>query len=74
MIFLIFQETVVHLCKYFELSEEKAKDSWKEPFIHRNICVVLGCIAEKLAGPASVALLTHMTLLYILALLVSIYN
>lgn len=61
------KETVVHLCKFFELSGEKADDGWKDPRQHRNICVVLGCIAEKLAGPASIALLTHTTLKYLVA-------
>lgn len=61
------KETVVHLCKFFDLSGESASESWKNPQLHRNICVVLGCIAEKLAGPASIALLTHTTLEYLIA-------
>lgn len=61
----------MHLCKFFELSEESAQESWKDPQLHRNICVVLGCIAEKLAGPASIALLTDTTLEYLVAHLVS---
>ncbi|XP_076030600.1 RING finger and SPRY domain-containing protein 1-like isoform X2 [Oratosquilla oratoria] len=61
------KETVVNLCKFFELSEQKARESWVNPRLHRNICVVLGCIAEKLAGPASIALLTEPTLSYLLA-------
>lgn len=32
----------------------------------RNACVVLGCIAEKLAGPSSVAVLTTETLKYLI--------
>lgn len=32
---------------------------------HRNLAIVLGCIAEKLAGPRSVALLTPSTLNYL---------
>jgi len=34
---------------------------------HRNMAIVLGCIAEKLAGPRSVALLTEQALTYLLA-------
>ena len=34
---------------------------------HRNLAIVLGCIAEKLAGPRSVALLTSTTLDYLLS-------
>jgi len=33
---------------------------------HRNLAIVLGCIAEKLAGPRSVALLTPATLQYLM--------
>lgn len=36
----------------------------------RNICVVLGCIAEKLAGPSSIALLSKATLDYLVLNLV----
>ena len=34
---------------------------------HRNVCVVLGCLADKLAGPNSIFLLTDGTLDYLLA-------
>lgn len=37
----------------------------------RNICVVLGCVADKLAGPNSVVVLTEETLDYMLSFLVS---
>jgi len=36
----------------------------------RNICVVLGCIAEKLAGPSSIAILSDDTLDYLVSNLV----
>lgn len=39
---------------------------------HRNICVILGVLAEKLPGPSSVALLTPGTLEYLITNLVSI--
>lgn len=32
----------------------------------RNFCVILGCLAEKLAGPCSIAILTESTLSYLL--------
>ncbi|XP_070507159.1 RING finger and SPRY domain-containing protein 1-like isoform X2 [Chironomus tepperi] len=32
----------------------------------RNLCVILGCLAEKLAGPCSIAILTDTTLSYLL--------
>lgn len=31
----------------------------------RNFCVILGCLAEKLAGPCSIAILTDATLEYL---------
>lgn len=31
----------------------------------RNFCVILGCLAEKLAGPCSIAILTDATLDYL---------
>lgn len=32
----------------------------------RNLCVILGCLAEKLAGPCSISILTDATLSYLL--------
>ncbi|XP_063702899.1 RING finger and SPRY domain-containing protein 1-like [Culicoides brevitarsis] len=32
----------------------------------RNLCVILGCLAEKLAGPSSIAVLSEATLSYLL--------
>jgi len=40
----------------------------------RNICVVLGCIAEKLAGPSSIAILSDATLDYLVSNLVCLMN
>lgn len=37
---------------------------------HRNMCVILGVLAEKLPGPSSVAMLTPGTLEYLIANLV----
>ncbi|RWS16721.1 RING finger and SPRY domain-containing protein 1-like protein [Dinothrombium tinctorium] len=45
-------------------------NSIKNKFVatrHRNICVVLGCLAEKLAGPNSVMLLTDEILDYLIS-------
>lgn len=36
------------------------------PACERNLCVILGCLAEKLAGPCSIAILTDATLSYLL--------
>lgn len=54
----------------FWLSAKASKRGRSDPNRHRNICIALGCIAEKLAGPTSVALLTDSTLDYLIANLV----
>lgn len=38
---------------------------------HRNICVILGILADKLPGPSSIALLTKDTLSYLFNNMVS---
>ncbi|KAL3208128.1 hypothetical protein MRX96_009720 [Rhipicephalus microplus] len=61
------KESVGKLSQMFQLSRELSLSGRNNPTWHRNICVVLGCIAEKLAGPSSVALLTEDTLEYLIA-------
>lgn len=56
------------------LSSERATARELNVRVERNICVVLGCLAEKLAGPNSVAVLTQHTLDYLIAFLVSVCN
>ncbi|XP_018016845.1 uncharacterized protein LOC108673512 [Hyalella azteca] len=63
------KETLGELSQLFRLCSCEAARSVLQPCRHRNICVVLGCIAEKLAGPASVPLLTPRTLDYLVTLL-----
>ena len=58
----------------FWLSAKASKRGRSDPNRHRNICIALGCIAEKLAGPTSVALLTDSTLDYLIANLVTKYH
>lgn len=41
---------------------------------HRNICVILGILADKLPGPSSIALLTKDTLTYLFNNMVNIIN
>lgn len=41
---------------------------------HRNICVILGILADKLPGPSSIALLTKDTLTYLFNNMVIIIN
>lgn len=53
------------------LSKEAAIIGKAYPPIQRNICVVLGCIAEKLAGPTNMEILNEGTIDYLLTNLVS---
>lgn len=61
------KESVTTLVDIFKLSHDLVKQGNNDPTWHRNICVVLGCIAEKLAGASSIALLTENTLEYLLS-------
>lgn len=60
------RESVLKVAQLFNLSTESAIKGRETPRRERNICVVLGCIAEKLAGPSSIAILTDGTLNYLL--------
>lgn len=42
----------------------------RTPRRERNLCVILGCLAEKLAGPSSIAVLSESTLSYLIGNLV----
>lgn len=53
------------------LSKETAISQRSNPTRQRNICVVLGCIAEKLAGPRNMDILYNDTIEYLLTNLVS---
>lgn len=57
----------------FWLSAKASRRGRSDPNRHRNICIALGCIAEKLAGPTSVALLTDSTLDYLITNLVKTF-
>lgn len=43
----------------------------RTPRRERNLCVILGCLAEKLAGPSSIAVLSEATLGYLIGNLVN---
>lgn len=53
------------------LSKDTAINERFNPTRQRNICVVLGCIAEKLAGPRNMDILNTDTIEYLLTNLVS---
>lgn len=65
-----FQELVLRLSHMFQLSQ-KLGNIQTSATQQRNICVVLGCIAEKLTGPSSIAILSDETLDYLISNLVS---
>jgi hypothetical protein len=66
-----FQETVIKLTQIFDLNSATSLKGRSSPNRHRNISIVLGCIAEKLAGPRSIAIFTKDTLDYLITNLVS---
>lgn len=64
------KESVLRVSKMFNLSTERAISGRSNAPRERNICVILGCIAEKLAGPSGLGILTEGTLDYLLTNLV----
>uniref|UniRef100_A0A8D8PRS2 RING finger and SPRY domain-containing protein 1 n=1 Tax=Cacopsylla melanoneura TaxID=428564 RepID=A0A8D8PRS2_9HEMI len=61
------KDTVIRLCKMFDLSKESSSKGRRTPCQQCNMCIILGLLAEKLAGPSSVAMLTQGTLEYLVA-------
>lgn len=66
------RESVLKVAKMFNLSSHRAITGRTNAPKERNICVVLGCIAEKLAGPSSLGILSEGTLDYLITNLVSL--
>ncbi|KAK9739419.1 SPRY domain [Popillia japonica] len=60
------RESVLRVAQMFNLSSASAIAGRTNSPRERNICVVLGCIAEKLAGPSSLGILNEGTLDYLL--------
>lgn len=60
------RESVLKVAQMFNLSSSSAIAGRSNAPRERNICVVLGCIAEKLAGPSSLGILNEGTLDYLL--------
>ncbi|XP_063986864.1 RING finger and SPRY domain-containing protein 1-like [Diachasmimorpha longicaudata] len=60
------KDSLLKLSQMFQLSQntEKIQTSVNQ---QRNICVVLECIAEKLAGPSSIAVLSNVILEYLVS-------
>ncbi|XP_014261528.1 RING finger and SPRY domain-containing protein 1 [Cimex lectularius] len=61
------KETVLRLSRHFDLSRKNHCTSTKDPRKQRNICIVLGFLAEKLSGPSSVGILTKGTLDFLIS-------
>lgn len=70
-LFMLLQDSVLRLSHMFQLSQKFENKVQTSATQQRNICVVLGCIAEKLAGPSSIAILSDATLGYLVSNLVS---
>ncbi|KAG8233836.1 hypothetical protein J437_LFUL006859, partial [Ladona fulva] len=60
-------DSVLKLSAILSLSTQSSLVGRSNPTQQRNICVVLGCLAERLAGPSSIAILTEGTLDYLVA-------
>ncbi|KAJ8942934.1 hypothetical protein NQ318_003819 [Aromia moschata] len=60
------KESVFKVVNMLNLSRDMAIMGRLNPTKQRNICVVLGCIAEKLAGPRNMEILTNDTIDYLL--------
>ncbi|KTG31761.1 hypothetical protein cypCar_00005947 [Cyprinus carpio] len=60
------KDALQKLSDMLNLSAAVARQDALIPAKHRNTTAVLGCLAEKLAGPASIALLSPGTLEYLL--------
>lgn len=55
---LLMQETCVRLCQDLGLGPDAVKRAKERVCEHQNICVLLGCLAEKMAGKCSIHLLS----------------
>ncbi|XP_068617614.1 RING finger and SPRY domain-containing protein 1-like isoform X2 [Battus philenor] len=65
------KDSVVKVTKLFRLCAGRTRARDLNLRIERNICVVIGCMAEKMAGPNSVAIFTENTLDYLFSFLMS---
>ena len=60
------KESVLRLSHILQTSQ-KHGNAQTNATQQRNICMVLGCLAEKLAGPSSIAILSDATLDYLIS-------
>uniref|UniRef100_A0A915K5L4 C2H2-type domain-containing protein n=1 Tax=Romanomermis culicivorax TaxID=13658 RepID=A0A915K5L4_ROMCU len=59
--------TVLEMLSHLNLSAALVNDPTKTLLWHRNVCIVLGCLAEKLAGQNCATIFQPQTLEYLLA-------
>ena len=50
IIISFFQDSINKLCESLNLTECLEPSAKKDSIRHRNMCLVLGCLAEKMAG------------------------
>lgn len=60
------REALLELRKHLNLSQVDSMRTYCKPCQQRNICVVLGCLAEKMAGPSSVSLMSSDVLQFLI--------
>lgn len=60
------REALMELRRHLNLSQVDSTRNYSKPCQQRNICVVLGCLAEKMAGPNSVSLMSSDILNFLL--------
>jgi len=53
------KSSVAEFLRYWPLTRQFSHLGVEDPQTHRNVCVILSCLAEKLAGPASTTLLLN---------------
>ncbi|XP_041375315.1 RING finger and SPRY domain-containing protein 1-like [Gigantopelta aegis] len=61
------KEALYELRTSLQLTSHGPAECYNSPSHQRNLCVILGCLAEKLAGPSSVSLLSTEVLEYLLS-------
>lgn len=67
------KDSILKMTEILNLKSSSFKNT-KHSGRHRNICIVLGCLADKLAGPNSIFLLTDGILEYLTSNLVNAYD
>lgn len=67
------KDSILEMTQMLNLKSSSFKRSRHAPK-HRNVCIILGCLADKLAGPNSIFLMTNEILDYLLANITNAYD